>query len=91
MGLSKKDICTNISTKAHLDSVSSKKLFDFFTHIVKINLKLKSVKISNFGTFRYKKSKERIGRNPLTLEEHVIKTRFKPSFTPSIYIKKLIN
>ena len=49
------------------------------------------VKIHNFGTFKVKKKKERIGRNPKTKENVVISSRNVISFTPSKKIIKVIN
>lgn len=46
------------------------------------------VKIHNFGTFKIKKKKERLGRNPKTKEDVIISSRNVISFTPS---KKIIN
>ena len=49
------------------------------------------VKIHNFGTFKVKKKKERIGRNPKTKENVVISSRNVISFTPSKKVIKVIN
>ena len=46
------------------------------------------VKIHNFGTFKLKKKKPRIGRNPKTKEEVMIPARNVISFIPS---KNIIN
>ena len=45
------------------------------------------VKIHNFGTFKLKRKKSRVGRNPKTKEEVMIKSRNVISFKPS---KKII-
>lgn len=50
-----------------------------------------SVKISGFGTFSVKQKKERIGRNPRTMEEAVISPRKSLKFRPSLILKKIIN
>ena len=47
--------------------------------------------ISNFGTFIYKKTPSRIGRNPKTLKEFKIKPRQKLTFRPSHEVKQNIN
>ena len=39
--------------------------------------------ISNIGSFKIKKKNERIGRNPKTKEEHLIKSRKVISFKKS--------
>ena len=51
----------------------------------------KSVKIHNFGTFRLKNKKERIGRNPKTKEVAKITSRKVVKFRPSSIFKKKIN
>ena len=49
------------------------------------------VKIHNFGTFKLKKKKSRIGRNPKTKEEHIISDRVVVSFKASKKILEFIN
>jgi len=46
------------------------------------------VKIHNFGTFKLKRKKSRIGRNPKTRENVMIEERYIISFKPS---KKFIS
>jgi len=46
------------------------------------------VKIHNFGTFKLKRKRSRIGRNPKTRENVMIEERYIVSFKPS---KKFIN
>ncbi|MDR1334871.1 MAG: integration host factor subunit alpha [Holosporaceae bacterium] len=50
-----------------------------------------SVKISNFGSFFIRPKKERMGRNPRTLEEALISSRKAISFKSSALLKKIIN
>ena len=49
------------------------------------------VKIHNFGTFKLKRKNARIGRNPKTKEDVMIKERNVISFSPSKYILKKLN
>ena len=49
------------------------------------------VKISSFGTFKVRKKKERIGRNPKTKVEAPISARRVVSFYASNLLKKIIN
>ena len=72
-GLSKKD-CNDIVN-------------DIINEIILGLKKSKTVKIHNFGTFKLKHKKERIGRNPKTREAVMIQPRNVISFTPS---KKII-
>ena len=50
-----------------------------------------SVKIHNFGTFKLKTKKPRLGRNPLTKEEVMISKRNVISFIPSKKTLKILN
>jgi integration host factor subunit alpha len=51
----------------------------------------KSVKLAGFGTFSVRNKKERIGRNPKTMEKAIISSRKAVSFKPSVLLKKAIN
>ncbi|MGN7661666.1 MAG: integration host factor subunit alpha [Anaplasma sp.] len=49
------------------------------------------LKISSFGTFKVLRKKERIGRNPKTLEQFVVREHNTVTFCPSAAVKRLIN
>ena len=49
------------------------------------------VKIHNFGTFKVRSKSSRLGRNPKTKEEVLIKDRNVVSFKPSKFVLKYIN
>lgn len=49
------------------------------------------VKIHNFGTFKIKNKKSRVGRNPKTKEEFIISDRRVVSFKPSKSILNYMN
>ena len=90
MSVTKKDLAKNISNKLGLSQKDS--LFfvqNFFKAL--INNKSKNININKFGTFSYKKTPKRIGRNPKTLEEFPIKSRQRLTFQPSDKIKQTIN
>ena len=91
MGFGKKDIVKNISSKAQISIKLANSVLNYFIKIITIESKNRSVKISNFGTFYTHKSPERIGRNPLTKEEFLIKERRKITFSSSKLTKDLIN
>ena len=59
--------------------------------LIKIQIKNKKVKISNFGTFEIRHKKKRIGRNPKTKEEKIISERNVVLFKPSKDFKNFIN
>ena len=73
-GLTKKD-CTEIVN-------------DIIEKIIQGLIDNNSVKIHNFGTFKLKRKKSRIGRNPKTKQDVIIEERNIISFKPS---KKFIN
>ena len=64
---------------------------NFFFDLIKTKSKTNTVKISKFGTFSYKKSKERTGRNPKTLEEFIIPSKNKLNFKVSSKAKTITN
>ena len=49
------------------------------------------VKIHNFGSFKIKRKKSRIGRNPKTKQEVIINERNVLTFKPSKSVLKYIN
>ncbi len=90
MSVTKKDLAKNISQRLGLSHKDS--LFfvqNFFKAL--IDNKSKNININKFGTFSYKKTPRRIGRNPKTLEEFSIKSRQRLTFKPSDKIKHTIN
>ena len=90
MSLTKKDLANNISKKLRLSKKDSLFLVQHFFRTL-IKNKNKNINISNFGTFIYKKTPTRIGRNPKTLQEFKIKSRQKLTFKPSDEVKQNIN
>ena len=90
MSLTKKDLANNISTKLGLSQKDSLFFVKYFFKTL-IENKNKHINISNFGTFIYKKTPTRIGRNPKTLQEFKIRSRQKLTFNPSDEIKQNIN
>ena len=90
MALTKKDLAKNISKKLGLSQKDSLFFIQQFFKML-IDNKAKNININKFGTFLYKKTPKRIGRNPKTLQEFQIKPRHKLTFKPSEEIKKNIN
>ena len=91
MSLGKKEICRNITSKTQITTLVSQSLLESFVSILKKNSLIKKVKIANFGTFSYKESPKRMGRNPQTKEEYEIPSRNKLVFLTSKKIKHIIN
>ena len=90
MSLSKKDLANNISKKLGLSKKESLFIVQHFFRGL-IENKNKQINISNFGTFTFKKTPKRIGRNPKTLQEFEIRSRQKLTFKPSDEVKQNIN
>ena len=88
MGLGKKDIIKNISTKTHFNSKYSKEFLEKFLFFIKSK---KNIKISNFGVFRMHLTKPRIGRNPSTKVSFNIPEINKLTFRASSKVKSIIN
>ena len=86
----------DIAETIHFDFGLSKKdclelVYDIIDIII-IGLQEKGVvKIHNFGTFKLRRKKCRIGRNPKTKEEFMIQDRNVISFKPSKKVISYIN
>lgn len=91
MNIKKKDIIKNISSEMNWPSKLSKSFLQEFLKKVTLNAKKGKMKISKFGTFEYKQTKERTGRNPKSGEIHIIKSRSKLNLIISNKVKKFLN
>ena len=92
INLTKKDLINSIYMRiGYSKKVSELLLEDFLSIIIKNLKKNKKIKISNFGTFSIRSKKSRIGRNPKTKEEKLIKSRNVVLFKPSNDFKTYIN
>jgi nucleoid DNA-binding protein len=91
VSLGKKDIVNNIFHKAHISRETGLKLLDHTLFLIKKNSRNRNVKISKFGSFCYKSTPKRIGRNPITKEEFNISETKRLSFKTSNKIKQLLN
>ena len=92
MTLTKKELAQNLSDQTELSLADAKKFVDLFFDTIKEQLNSgKTVKLSGFGTFDIVQTKERVGRNPKTMEEFPILSKRKVKFTVSPKVKKSIN
>lgn len=92
MTLTKKELAQNLSDQTELSFADAKKFVDLFFDTIKKQLNSgKTVKLSGFGTFDIVQTKERVGRNPKTMEEFPIPSKRKVKFTVSPKVKKSIN
>ncbi len=92
INLTKKDLINQIYMQVGFSKQISESLVDdFFSLIVKNLIKEKKIKLSKFGTFFVREKKERIGRNPITKENKIIKARKVVLFKPSKEFKEFVN
>ncbi len=92
VNLTKKEIINSVFMQIGFSKKMSESILeDILSDIVKNLKKYKIVKISNFGTFHIRFKKSRVGRNPQTKEEKIIKERNVVLFKPSKDFKKFIN
>ena len=90
--LTRKDLAKRINKNLGFSVNFSLTLIDdFFDFLGNELINSKKVKITSFGTFKVRKKKERIGRNPKTKIEAKITPRKVITFSPSLKIKKKIN
>ena len=92
VNLTKKEIINSVFMQIGFSKKMSESILeDILTDIVNNLKKYKVVKISNFGTFHIRYKKRRVGRNPKTKEEKIIKERNVVLFKPSKEFKNFIN
>ena len=91
MNFSKSDIVKNISRKSLVSAGDAKNILESFLSLIKSSSKLRPVKLSSFGTFSFKKTPSRLGRNPKTKDSYIISELNKLNFKSSNKIKKKLN
>ena len=91
MNFSKNILIKNIAKKSLVSSSDATSILELFLLLIKDKAKLKSVKLSRFGSFSFKKTPKRLGRNPKTKDSYIIPVLNKLNFKPSNKIKENIN
>ena len=91
MNFSKNNIIKNVSKKSLIPASEASKILEYFLELIKSKALLESVKLSGFGSFSFKKTPKRIGRNPKTKDSYIIPEMNKLNFKPSTKIKGSIN
>ena len=91
MGFSKSNIVKNITSKSKVSAEEATKILESLLLLIKNKSKLRSVKFSGFGSFGFKKTPKRLGRNPKTNDSYIIPELNKLNFKPSNKIKEKIN
>ena len=92
INLTKNDIVNSIYMQiGYSKRISEELLNDLFDIILDKLVTNHKVKIAKFGTFILRNKKQRLGRNPKTKKEVMIKERNVILFKPSKELKSLIN
>ena len=90
--LTKQDIINSIYMQIGFSrKINEVLLEDIFEIILRNIIEHKKVKIAKFGTFSLRKKKQRIGRNPKTMETKIISERNVILFKASKELKDYIN
>ena len=92
MNLTKKDLSTILKKELGLSFDISDSLVDEFFLSIRSTLRSqKNIKLSGFGTFETFRTKERMGRNPKSMENFKIPPQNKVRFSPTSKAKYFLN
>ena len=92
MNFTKKDLSATLKKELKLSVDISDSLVDEFFQVIKTTLRSqKNLKLSGFGSFETFVTKERIGRNPKTMEIYKISSQSKVRFSPTSKAKYFLN
>lgn len=90
--MNKTELITLMSEKAQISKKDAGLALDAFMEVVKEELKKgEKVQLVGFGTFEVTERAERMGRNPQTGEEMLIKASKSPKFKTGKAFKDFIN
>jgi DNA-binding protein HU-beta/integration host factor subunit alpha len=89
--MTKKDIVIKIAEDTELKQIDVKRVVQrTLDHIVEALAKGETVELRNFGIFKVKSRKSRVGRNPKTGVEVPIPEKRIVSFKPGMVMKKRV-
>ena len=92
MNLTKKDLSAILKKELKLSVDVSNSLVDEFFQVMKTTLRSKkNIKLSGFGSFKTFITKERMGRNPKSMESFKIPSQNKVRFSPTSKAKYFLN
>ena len=91
MSLTKNNIINKIKKNTSISTSEASSIFESVLSLIKFQSKSKSLKLSGFGTFSFKKTPKRAGRNPKTKDSYIIPVHYKLNFKPSNKVKEQIN
>lgn len=90
--MTKADIVDHIASGTGLTKVETEAVVDGFIQTVIEALKEgKNIEIRGFGSFKTKKRKGRVARNPRTGEQVMVNEHFVPIFKVSKDLKTMVN
>ena len=92
MNLTKRSLSAILKKELKLSFDISDSLVDEFFLSIKATLRSqKNIKLSGFGTFERFRTKERMGRNPKSMENFKIPSQNKVRFSPTSKAKYFLN
>ena len=92
MNLTKKHLSAILKKELKLSVDISNSLVDEFFQAMKTTLRCKkNIKLSGFGSFETYVTKERMGRNPKSMENYRIPSQNKVRFSPTSKAKYFLN
>ena len=92
MSLTKKDLSKILKKELKLSVDIADSLVDEFFQVMKTTLRTKkNIKLSGFGSFETFITKERMGRNPKSMENFKILSQNKVRFSPTSKAKYFLN
>ena len=92
MNLTKKDLSAMLKKELELSLDISDSLVDEFFQAIKTTLRSqKTLKLSGFGSFEIFTTKERMGRNPKSMENYKIPSQNKVRFSSTSKAKYFLN
>ena len=92
MNLTKKDLSEKLRKELKLSVDISDSLVDECFQVIKTTLRSqKNIKLSGFGSFETYVTKERMGRNPKSMENYRIPAKNKVRFSPTSKAKHFLN
>ena len=87
----KKNLAINLSKTTGFPINYSSRLIDDFISVIIEEIQKNKFILKNIGSFKIRRKKERIGRNPKTKEKHIISGRNSLTFTASDRILEFLN
>lgn len=85
--MNRTDLVSEVAVAAGVKKATAKDVLDELERIILREMAAgREVAIRNFGSFRSKRCRPRVGRNPKTGEEVLIPERMRPQFSPSGYM-----